>query len=261
MIRWGCPVVACEGLLWLINRDRGVMVIVYQCDRVLLVLVLGAAAGCAGTREAAPCRDLTALTPTETLMVMRGSAGEPMEVVLNDNPAGDAFLHSKSLPLRPGDPVVEHLLRRMHATLIEEQGVGIAAPQIGINRRAIWVKRLDIEPEQPLRPYLNIEIVSSSGERLEEWEGCLSIPAGFGKVWRAGSVTVAYDREDGTRAEEQIHGYTARIFQHEIDHLDGVLFIDRREPGAPLMPKEEYREMRRREKQAEDQAPEEPDGG
>jgi len=86
-----------------------------------------------------------------------------------------------------------------------------------------------------------------------EWEGCLSIPAGHGKVSRPKAIHVEYDLENGGRDSEMVEGFTARIFQHEIDHLDGVLFIDHMDPG-PLMPKEEYREMRRREKEQRDAA-------
>jgi len=226
--------------------------ITYRDTRVwgalLAAVLLG---GCGGARPCPTVREPGVLAPTETLLVMRGAEGEPMSVVENDSPAGDVFLRTPSLPVRPGDPAVTHLLARMMATLLEEQGVGIAAPQVGINRRAIWVKRVDLEPEQPFRSYLNIELVDSSEEQLEAWEGCLSIPAGFGKVWRAASVTVSFDREDGTRAQETIAGFAARIFQHEIDHLDGMLFIDRRPGDAPpLMPKAEYREMRRKENEA-----------
>jgi peptide deformylase len=186
--------------------------------------------------------------PTERLLAMRAPADRRMEMVENDSPAGDVFLRSKSLPVRPGDPVVAHLIARMLKTVQDEGGVGIAAPQVGVNRRVVLVKRLDREPEKPMEAYLNPEITGLSEKTVVDWEGCLSIPAGFGKVRRAESITVTYDTPAGERKTEQVSGFTARIFQHEIDHLDGVLFIDRKEPGE-LMPEKEYREMRKKEKE------------
>jgi peptide deformylase len=121
---------------------------------------------------------------------------------------------------------------------------------VGINRRVILVQRLDKEPQKPFEAYLNPRIEHYSGETVLDWEGCLSIPAGFGQVKRAASIRVSFDRPDGTPAVEEIQGFTARIFQHEIDHLDGILFIDRKEPG-PLMEPRAYREMRRLEREAE----------
>jgi len=179
---------------------------------------------------------------------MRDAGDVRMDMVKNDSAAGDFFLRTRSLPVRPGDPVIAHLIARMLATLKDEGGVGIAAPQVGINRRVVLVKRLDREPEQPLEAYLNPEIEEVSGETVVDWEGCLSIPAGFGKVRRAESITVTYDTPAGKHQTEKVSGFTARIFQHEIDHLNGVLFIDRKEPGE-LMPEKEYREMRRKEKE------------
>jgi peptide deformylase len=169
-------------------------------------------------------------------------------MVENDTEAGDVFLRTKSLPVRPGDPVVAHLIARMLKTVGDEGGVGIAAPQVGVSRRVVLVKRLDRDPGKPMEAYLNPEIDEFSEDTVVDWEGCLSIPAGFGKVRRAESITVTYDTPGGERKTERVSGFTARIFQHEIDHLEGVLFIDRKEPGE-LMPEKEYREMRRKEKE------------
>lgn len=179
---------------------------------------------------------------------MRAAADQRMQMVKNDVAAGDVFLRARSLPVRPGDPVVGHLIARMRATLKDEGGVGIAAPQVGVSRRVVLVQRLDLQPENPVRAYVNPEILEYSEETVVDWEGCLSIPAGFGRVRRAESIMVAYDAENGARTTESVSGFTARIFQHEIDHLDGILFIDRKEPGE-LMPEKEYREMRRKQKE------------
>ncbi|MBI5524786.1 MAG: peptide deformylase [Deltaproteobacteria bacterium] len=223
-----------------------------------LKLVLSAAIlfleACAGFRETTrKTHDPRFLGPTERLIVNRGGATEPMDVVKNDNPGGDTFLRESAAPIDTDDKALPQLVARMFATVKAEKGVGIAAPQVGVSRQVIVVQRLDREPEKPFVVYLNPEINWSSEETAVEWEGCLSIPAGHGKVKRAAAVVVEYDTEDGGRDSERVSGFVARIFQHEIDHLDGVLFIDKMDPG-PLMPKEEYREMRRREKESREGA-------
>lgn len=110
-------------------------------------------------------------------------------------------------------------------------GVGIAAPQVGVNKRIICVQRLDKEGE-PFEVYLNIHIDRLWGEKVTGYEGCLSVPAMRGRVARYDSVAVSYlpygvrPRERKV-VSEKIGGYTARIFQHEIDHLEGILYVDR----------------------------------
>ena len=132
-------------------------------------------------------------------------------------------------------------------------GVGIAAPQVGINRRVIMVQRFDKE-EKPFEFYYNIKIKKTYGEKVVGWEGCLSIPAGYGQVERWQDIDIEYDAEvDGkiVRKSENIKGFTAVIFQHETDHLNGILFIDKK-TDDPLMTAEEYREMRMKEKAAKE---------
>jgi len=212
--------------------------------RACLLAAAFLAACTARTGPAAPGADPSALTPTERLLIMEASADVPMKLVLNSTGAGDAFLRTPSLPMGASAAAAAHLLGRMLATVKAEEGVGIAAPQVGINRRVIWVKRLDLEPEKPFRAYLNARILELSESTAADWEGCLSIPAGFGKVMRSQSVVIAYEDPEGRTATETVKGFTARIFQHEIDHLEGVLFIDRMDESAALMPKDEYRKMK-----------------
>lgn len=108
-------------------------------------------------------------------------------------------------------------------------GVGIAAPQIGDNRRMIVV-----DCSQSLRPcknhgllhMANPHIISSSGERLGR-EGCLSVPDWVGMVPRAAEICVRFDDETGQPQQITAIGFEARVIQHEIDHIDGILFIDR----------------------------------
>ncbi len=106
-------------------------------------------------------------------------------------------------------------------------GVGIAAPQVGIHRRLVAVQRLDKEGE-PFEIYPNIHIKEYLGETVLGREGCLSLPGLRGIVPRREGVVITWtDPETLEPRQEEVHGFTAVIFQHEVDHLDGILYIDR----------------------------------
>ena len=108
-----------------------------------------------------------------------------------------------------------------------DRGVGIAAPQVGVSRRLIAVQRFD-KPGEPFCFYVNPEIVWYSQTRLPGSEGCLSIPGVSGSVLRSERIVArSLDEESLRMAADTVEGFTAVIFQHEVDHLDGVLFIDR----------------------------------
>jgi len=171
-------------------------------------------------------------------------------VVKNDKKEGDAVLRRVSKKVLMKSDGYDILEQKMMKALEEEKGVGIAAPQIGVNRRLVIVQRLDQETK-PFEFYYNPVILEMKGEMIEGWEGCLSVPAGFGKVKRQHDISIEYDvMVDGklVRKKEHIVGFVAVIFQHEIDHLNGVLFIDKKCDG-PLVPKKEFREMRKKEKE------------
>ena len=109
----------------------------------------------------------------------------------------------------------------------EQDGVGIAAPQVGLSRRVICVQRLD-RPGEPFVVYPNVRIDTAYGDRVRGPEGCLSVPPYRGYVTRWTDVVVSWkDAETLTVQRDTVHGYTAVIFQHECDHLDGILYIDR----------------------------------
>lgn len=106
-------------------------------------------------------------------------------------------------------------------------GVGIAAPQVGVNKRLIAVQRFDKEGE-PFELYINPEITGHNGEKIKGPEGCLSVPGENGVVPRYHEISITYnDIKTFEERTENIAGFTAVIFQHEIDHLDGILYIDR----------------------------------
>ena len=108
-----------------------------------------------------------------------------------------------------------------------QDGVGIAAPQVGLNRRVVCVQRFD-KPGEPFGVYPNARLDSLWGEKVPGREGCLSIPGWAGSVPRYSNIIVSYtDPATLKTVREIVDGFTAVIFQHEIDHLEGVLYTDR----------------------------------
>lgn len=121
-------------------------------------------------------------------------------------------------------PEMKLLVQELKETMAKENGVGIAAPQIGVHDRVIIA-----ETDGVALAYMNPEITERSFRMIESEEGCLSVPGCWGMVKRHRSVTVKAIAEDGTRTLIKAKGLLSVIFQHEIDHLDGILFIDRAE--------------------------------
>ena len=127
------------------------------------------------------------------------------------------------------DPMYEALAERLVATVTspEQDGVGIAGPQVGISRNIIAVQRFDKEGE-PFEVYPNIRIVAMRGDPEPGPEGCLSVPGRRGDVLRWRDIDICYTSpETGREVTERIEGFTAVIFQHETDHLKGILYIDK----------------------------------
>lgn len=121
------------------------------------------------------------------------------------------------------------LVKKMLVTVQDpsQDGVGLAAPQVGLNRRIAVVQRFDKEGE-PFEVYANVRIERLFGDEVDSPEGCLSYPPFSGIVPRRDSVIVSYsDPTSGEKVLESVGGYTAIIFQHECDHLDGHLYIDK----------------------------------
>ena len=126
------------------------------------------------------------------------------------------------------DPLYEELARKMIATVTSpgQDGVGIAGPQVGILRRVVAVQRFD-KPGEPFEVYPNIRITGVRGETEAGREGCLSVPGMRGEVQRYRDIDITYTAPSGRDTTERVQGFTAVIFQHETDHLDGVLYIDK----------------------------------
>jgi peptide deformylase len=138
----------------------------------------------------------------------------------------DPVLRRSAAPVERVDADVLRLAEDMLETMYRAPGVGLAAPQVGISRR-IFVMDAAREEEPPApRVFLNPEIVAS-GEAMRVYEeGCLSIPEIFAEVERPAAVVVRYLGQDGEIKEERLAGHEATVAQHEIDHLNGILFID-----------------------------------
>ena len=143
----------------------------------------------------------------------------------------DPFLATKAAPVARMDASVRKLIDDMFETMYAASGVGLAAPQIGDGRRVIVVDVSPVEKDVPPMAFVNPEIVSRRG-LAEATEGCLSVPGVEGVVARPEYVVVKGLNELGEPARIEAGGLLARALQHEIDHLDGVLFLDRLSAAA-----------------------------
>jgi len=166
--------------------------------------------------------------------------------------AGEPVLRQKAKKVTSFGPSVEALVEDMVDTMYEADGLGLAAPQIGVPLRVIVIEvpaELD-ENDNEIQPseryvFCNPEIVKAEGEEEDE-EGCLSVPDYVGSIKRATSVTVKGQDAKGRRIRAKAEGLLARAFQHETDHLDGILLLDRVESPDKLRrirPKEKPEEM------------------
>ena len=144
---------------------------------------------------------------------------------------GDPRLRRKSKAIRKFNQNLRQLSEDMVETMRSAQGVGLAAPQIGINERLIVVEMpnegFEEDPQAGrLFAVVNPEVVRARGEKVIGDEGCLSIPGYIGEVERSSTATIKGFDINGKPIRVKVFDFLARIFLHEIDHLDGVLFID-----------------------------------
>lgn len=145
----------------------------------------------------------------------------------------------------PKDGVHQTLIADLLQTMIQSAGVGIAATQVGIAKQLVIVAsrptlRYPNAPEISPIPMFNPQLLEHSAETEKGWEGCLSVPGIRGLVPRYKSVTVEYQDRDGQTQKQTLHDFVARVFQHEYDHLQGIVFIDRVESTTELMTEQEY---------------------
>lgn len=140
---------------------------------------------------------------------------------------------------------VQSLIDDLLATLRHSNGVGIAAPQVGVSQRLLIVAsrpnpRYPHAPEMEPTPMVNPRLVRHSDEVVKDWEGCLSIPGIRGLVPRYREVAIEYYDRHGNFQHQELTDFVARIFQHEFDHLEGYVFLDRLESTRDIITDQEY---------------------
>jgi peptide deformylase len=169
-----------------------------------------------------------------------------MGQVLSVIELGDPALRQRSLPVMDvGCDRIQSLIDNLIHTVQQANGVGIAAPQTAQSDRLFIVAsrpnpRYPQAPEMVPTAMINPRIIAHSGAMESGWEGCLSVPGMRGWVPRYTAVTVEYTGRDGRLHHQELKDFVARIFQHELDHLDGIVFLDRVLSTRDLMSEKEY---------------------
>ncbi|MGN6155019.1 MAG: peptide deformylase [Sphingomicrobium sp.] len=143
----------------------------------------------------------------------------------------DPLLRQKSLPVEKVDDEVRALIADMFETMYEAPGIGLAAIQVGVPKRILVIdlQEPEVEGGEPVRDprvFINPEILDSSDQDVPYTEGCLSVPDQYAEVDRPDRVRARWLDENGDAHEADIEGLLATCLQHEMDHLEGVLFID-----------------------------------
>ena len=140
--------------------------------------------------------------------------------------APDPRLLRVSKPVEEINNDIKKLLDDMLHTMYESNGIGLAAPQVGILKRLIVMDCSEKNTKKKPLKFINPEILRFSSERSEFEEGCLSLPTQYAKVERPSNINVEYKDENGKKILKNFSGIEATCLQHEIDHLDGKLFVD-----------------------------------
>ncbi|GGN00698.1 peptide deformylase [Thermus composti] len=173
---------------------------------------------------------------------------------------GDPVLRKRARPVRDFSRIKE-LAQDMLETMFEARGVGLAAPQIGLSERLFVAVEYADEPDEEERPLRDLvrrvyvvanPVITHREGLVEGTEGCLSLPGLYSEeVPRAERIRVEYQDEEGVRRTLELEGYMARVFQHEIDHLDGILFFERLpKPKREAFLEEHRAELARFQKEA-----------
>jgi peptide deformylase len=161
----------------------------------------------------------------------------------------EPLLKQKSVPVTEFNSELKQLAEDMAETMYAAPGVGLAAPQVGVLQRLIILDCSASDEPNDLLIAVNPEIIAAEGESVEE-EGCLSVPGYWASVKRHSTATLRYQDTDGNFHEREAEGLLAIGMQHEIDHLDGVLFVDRLSPLKRSIFRKKYMKMLK-EKEAE----------
>ena len=181
-------------------------------------------AGCSSSRNL----NNNSFSKKEKQLIMNADSLQAMRVYKITNSKDSILLRTASTYINPKDPVLQIFIQRLYATVIDSMsmGVGIAAPQVGVLKNIIWVQRFDKE-NVPFEVYLNPKITKYSKKTQTVREGCLSIPNRSDTLnSRSFSISIEYDTMKAQHKTESVEGFTSVIFQHEIDHLNGILYLD-----------------------------------
>ena len=195
-------------------------------NQLFLIIGLFLILGCSSTKN---LKD-NSFSKSQVELISKADSLTPMRVYKINNKKDSLLLRSESQYIKP-DPnniVLNTFVKRLYTTVRDSMsmGVGIAAPQVGILKNIIWVQRFD-KAEFPFEVYLNPKIIIYSEEKQTVKEGCLSIPNRSETLnCRAKIIKIEYDTMDAIHKTESIDGFTSVIFQHEIDHLNGILYLD-----------------------------------
>lgn len=169
------------------------------------------------------------LTPHEISIINQGDKNSALPIYQTTDSNQHKTLLSLSTEINPTDPNTAILVKRMKESLLStDGGVGIAAPQVGINRKIIWVQRFD-KVGEPLEYFINPVIIWRSELQNLGPEGDLSIPEFRDQFYRSKVIQLEYVDLKGQKYSEIVEGFSAVIFQHEIDHLFGILISDKKE--------------------------------
>lgn len=184
------------------------------------------------------CVSCRTICKRESSFILKGDENTPFDILLTTNEKDSIFLRTKCKDIKDPEKigtnkVWQHLFKRMRRTLDEANGVGLAAPQIGVGRNIFLFCRIDKEGH-PIEIAVNPRITAHSDDLVcFERDGCLSIPEISGNSLRYSWIEVEYHTEKGEKIKERLNGgtrqtdFTGIIFQHEFDHLQGILFTDR----------------------------------
>lgn len=162
---------------------------------------------------------------------------------------GNSILRQKATEVEDiQDKTIQKLIDDLMATVTEANGVGIAAPQVAQLYRVMIVASRP-NPRYPHAPHMeptamiNPRIIAHSSTMIKDWEGCLSIPGIRGLVPRYEAIEVEYTDRNGKIQRQLLTNFVARIFQHEYDHFDGIVFLDRLESNLDIVTDHEYQKL------------------
>lgn len=152
----------------------------------------------------------------------------------------DPILMRKAVPIEEIDNKIYEIAQKMLDTMYDACGIGLAAPQIGLSKRLVVMDATGQKTGE--RVFINPQIIEERGETVEE-EGCLSFPGVMGKVKRSPYVTITAYNLEGKKLEIKVEGLLSRVWQHEIDHINGRLFIEMMTPASRIANQQKIKEF------------------